>query len=146
MPAPRIGTLLLASAWMRDVGLDTEGGGLAKRVADAGKLIVSRSGEVADPVFPAIPASATEAARAADSISAEHCDAVPGVAMVWYEDQVLRSALARLGDLPLILATLVPHDALPALGQGVYAIRISTRRLHALPSGVAFDMTGRVLP
>ena len=41
MEKPRIGMLLLASAWMRDVGLDAAGAGLGERVDRAARAIVA---------------------------------------------------------------------------------------------------------
>lgn len=114
---PRIGVLLLASGWMREVGLDTQGGGLAARVQDAARTIVTGLSQVCDPVFPGVPASAEEAARAAATIAAAGCETVLVAPLVWCEDQVVRAALSRLGDTPLILATLVPHDSLPEVAR-----------------------------
>jgi L-arabinose isomerase len=110
---PRLGTLLLASAWMRDVGLDVEDGGLGSRVEQAAREIVERLREVCEPVFPGVPASGADAARASAELAAAGCDAVLLAPLVWCEDQVLRAALSRLDSLPLILATLVPHLRLP---------------------------------
>jgi L-fucose isomerase-like protein len=112
-PKPRIGALLLASGWMRDVGLDGDGSGLARRVGAAAREIGARLAAVAEVTAPPVAASAAEAARAAAAVLDAGCDCALVVPLVWCEDQVLRTAVQGLHGLPVVLGTLLSEPRLP---------------------------------
>lgn len=114
MSKPRVGALLLASGWMRDVGLEGEGSDLARRVEGTARTIRERLAAVAEVVAPPVAGSASEAARAAEAVRAAGCDCALVAPLVWCEDQVLITAVRALGSLPLVLATLLPRPDLPA--------------------------------
>lgn len=110
---PKLGVLLLSSAWMRDVGLQVEGSALSAGVMAAGREILEGLAETCDLAAPPVACSAAEAARAGEQVAAAACDALLVAPLVWCEDEVLREALRHVPGLPLILATFVPRPALP---------------------------------
>jgi L-fucose isomerase-like protein len=113
-PKPRIGVLLLASGWMRDVGLECEGSGLPGRFDGAAREIRTRLAAVAEVVSPPVAASAAEAAHAAAAVREARCDCALVVPLVWCEDQVMRTAIQALDGLPVVLGTLLSLPRLPA--------------------------------
>jgi L-fucose isomerase-like protein len=113
-PKPRIGALLLASGWMRDVGLEGGGTGLARRVEEAAREIRARLAAVAEVVSPPVAGSAADAAQAAAVVRDAGCDCALVAPLVWSEDQVLRTAVRGLDGMPVVLGTLLPRPDLHA--------------------------------
>ncbi len=109
---PRIGALLLASGWMRDVGLEGEGSTLVRRVEEAAREIRTRLAAVAEVVAPPVAGSAADAARAAAAVRDAGCDCALVAPLVWCEDQVLRTAVHGLDGVPVVLGTLLPRPDL----------------------------------
>lgn len=113
MTKPSVGVLLLASEWMREVGLDRQGGRLESSVHAGAERFRAALAEHCEVVGASVASTREEAAAAGRRVADAGVDAVLVAPMVWVEDQVARAALECVTGIPLILATLIPTRSLP---------------------------------
>lgn len=110
---PKIGVLLVSSGWFRDVGLQDGESGITAEIGSAGAEIIRRVSQFASPICDGVVFSVDQARNAGSRIASERAEGLLIVPMVWCEDQVLRSALKELPDLPTILWVFTPYECLP---------------------------------
>jgi len=110
---PKIGILFVTSGWFREVGLQDPSGDTSARVEAVARSTVARLTDFLQPVYPGLLYSVAEARRAAAEIRQAGVDGLLLSPLMWCEDQIVRSALEGLQDLPLLLWTFSPSGSLP---------------------------------
>ena len=110
----RIGLAATCARWFRDVGLQTDSGGLGDRVREDFERIVRCLGGCFDHVIaPGIVSTVEDASRAAAPFREAQIDALLIVNVMWSEDQPLLTFLDAFADTPLILWDYHPTGTLP---------------------------------
>jgi L-arabinose isomerase len=113
IPKPKIGILFVTSGWFREVGLQDPAGDTSARVEEVAGRTVDRLGRFLQPVYPGLLYSVEQARRAAAELRQADVDGLLLSPLMWCEDQIVRSALEGLRDLPLLLWTFSPSGSLP---------------------------------
>ena len=113
IPKPKIGILFVTSGWFREVGLQDPAGDTSAGVEEVAGRTVDQLGRFLQPVYPGLLYSVEQARRAAAEIRQADVDGLLLSPLMWCEDQIVRSALESLRDLPLLLWTFSPSGSLP---------------------------------
>jgi L-fucose isomerase-like protein len=110
---PKLGVLFFTSGWFREVGLQDPGSEATARVEETARMVVEHLSTFCRPEFSGVLFSAEQAREAARKIAAAGVDGLLVSPLMWCEDQIVRAALAELPELPVILWTFSPEQALP---------------------------------
>jgi len=110
---PKIGILFVTSGWFREVGLQDPSGDTTAQVEAVARRAVQRLQDFLEPVYPGVLYSVEEARRAAGKIRQADVDGLILSPLMWCEDQIVRTVLEGLKDLPLLLWTFSPSASLP---------------------------------
>jgi L-fucose isomerase-like protein len=110
---PRLGVLFFSSGWFREVGLQDPASDTTARVEETARRVVEHLSAFCRPEFSGVLFSVEEARAAARRIAAAGVDGLLVSPLMWCEDQIVRAALAELPELPLVLWTFSPEEAVP---------------------------------
>lgn len=108
-----MGILLVTSGWFREVGLQGADSDTTRMVEEAASRTISTLSDSMEIVGDGVIFSDAEAEAAAKRIRGEDVDGLILAPLMWCEDSIVRSAITRLKDLPILLWTFCPEPSLP---------------------------------
>lgn len=114
MNGPKVGILFVTSGWFRQVGLQDASSDLSREVEIIGDEVVNRLSAFTEPVYKGVLFSEKSAEQAAEEILKQNVQVLIVSSLMWCEDQILKAALLKLTEFPIILLTLFPSRELPA--------------------------------
>jgi len=113
MVQPRIGVLFVTSGWFREVGLQAADSETTNMVEEAAQRTIAFLSPYIDIIGGRVIFSEAEAEKESRKIRDADVDGILLAPLMWCEDSIVRAALRRLTDKPILLMTFCPEPTLP---------------------------------
>lgn len=110
---PRIGLLFCTSGWFHDVGLQDDADPLTSQINEIAGEIFKRLSSYLEPVYDGVVYTEDKSTEAAERIRTADVDGIIIIPLMWCEDGIIRAALKKLNNLPMLVGTVFPYDSLP---------------------------------